>query len=366
MYEAETLHVSRHPPIMNTPHILIIDDELSICTGIQGILEIDGLRASYTLTYQDGLLYLEKHKDVDVVLLDVNLRADLTGVDVLPIIKNRHKYLQVIMFTSFDRLDVGLECMKRGALDFMTKPFDEKLFLQLLTVALEKKRLERVKDLYFDTVVHDLKNPLQCISASFEMLHDQLKQSLSPVQQRLFETAGSGVQQIKQMIENILGITSFEKGSLNARRESFQIISTIDNVISVFDNVEVKLEGRLPVTIRSDRDLYKRILTNILSNAVRFARIGSTVLVRCEYDPVAHMFITAVRNEGSYINVEDRETIFSKFMSESGSSRGQNYGLGLTFSKMAIDALDGTIRVESDETTEVTTFIFSVRDFSVL
>jgi len=351
---------------IQAPHILIIDDEISICTGIQGILETDGFNASYTLTYQDGLRYLDEHRDVDIVLLDVNLRADITGIDVLSIIKARYKYPQVIMFTSYDRLDIGLECMKRGAMDFMCKPFDEKRFLQMVSTAVEKKRIEQVKDLYFDMVVHDLKNPLQCISASFEMLQEQLWSTLSPVQQRLFETAGSGVQQIQMMIGNILGITSFEKGSLTARRESFSIRKTVDSVVEFFPTASIAPNGYLPDLIRSDRDLYTRVLTNIISNAVRFARIGSTVRVACDYDPVERMLVTSVANEGSYIDEEQRKEIFSKFVGNSRVSCGQNYGLGLTFSKMAVEALDGSIGVESCQELQTTTFTFSIRDFSIV
>jgi K+-sensing histidine kinase KdpD len=354
---------------LNTPHIHIIDDELSICTGIQGILETNKLYVSYSLTYQEGLQYLDQHHDVDIILLDVNLRADITGIDVLPMIKTRHKYSQVIMFTSYDRLEIGLECMKRGAMDFMTKPLNEERFLHLVDAAVEKKRLEQVKDLYFDMVVHDLKNPLQCISASFEILQEQLTTTLSPLQQRLFETAGSGVHQIKMMIGNILGITSFEKGSLTARRESFAIVTTINNVVELYETVEVTFDDYLPTTIRSDKDLYTRILTNIVSNAVRFARIGTAVTVSCTFDTLDRLFITSVRNQGSYLNEEQREGVFNKFTAVSrstGAAQGQNYGLGLTFSKMAVEALDGSIGVESDEQSQTTTFIFSVKDFSIV
>ena len=109
MFETEIAVAQKTPTRGSSPHILIIDDELSICTGIQGILETDGFKAEYSLTYQDGLDYLDKNHDVDIVLLDVNLRSDLSGIEVLPLIKEKNKYVQVIMFTSYDRLDVGLE-----------------------------------------------------------------------------------------------------------------------------------------------------------------------------------------------------------------------------------------------------------------
>ena len=349
-------------------HILLIDDELSICTGIQGILELDGYRAGYALTYQDGLTYIEKKHDVDIVLLDVNLRSDLSGIDVLPLIKEKNKYIQVVMFTSYDRLDVGLECMKKGAIDFMTKPFNEKHFLRLVPIALEKKRLEQIKDLYFDMVVHDLKNPLQCIYGAFEMLHDQIRESLTPVQERLFETAEGGINQIKMIIGNILGITRFEKGSLIARRESFTIRNIIQEIAASHQNVSAIIPDYLPDSIRSDRDLYSRVLSNIIANALRFARVESTVRVFCSYDMSEHVLMTSVTNEGSFIPEEHRKSVFNKFIGvqkSDGSLKGQNFGLGLTFSKMAVEALEGAIWVECQKETNETTFSFTVKDFSV-
>lgn len=352
----------------STAHILIIDDELSICTGISGILETDGFNAAYALTPQEGLDYIDRHRDVDIVLLDVNLRADLTGVELLPLIKERNKYLQVVMFTSHDRLNVGLECMKRGAVDFMTKPFDEVAFLRIAEAALEKKRLEQVKDLYFDMVVHDLKNPLQCICGAFEMLQDQLRCGATPLQKKLFETANSGIQQIQLMIGNILGVTCFEKGTLLARRESFGITEAVQSALALFEPIDLVLSTALPPLIRSDKDLYTRILANIVGNAFRFATIGSAVTIHCDYDYCEKMLITSVTNFGSYIREEHRTLIFNKFLGVErsiGSLRGQNHGLGLTFCKMAVEALHGSIVVKSDEIEEKTTFVFMIKDFSL-
>lgn len=369
MPSTETVFEQPKTTTKNPPHILLIDDELSICTGIQGILELDGYRAAYAITYQEGLDYLDKHPDVDIVLLDVNLRSDLSGIEVLPLIKQNNKYVQVIMFTSYDRLDVGLECMKKGATDFMTKPFDEKHFLRTVPIALEKKKLEQIQDLYFDMVVHDLKNPLQCIYGAFEMLQDQIKDTITPLQEKLFETAEGGISQIQMIIGNILGITRFEKGSMVARRESFSLKSTFMEVVKHHQNLETILPDYLPETIRSDRDLYTRVLSNIISNAQRFTMAGSPIRVVCNYEVADRLLITSVSNDGSYIPEEHRNEIFNKFIGVQrsiGSLRGQNFGLGLTFSKMAVEALDGTIWVDSNKNENRTTFTFSVKDYSVI
>ena len=353
----------------NSPHVLLIDDELSICTGIQGILETDGFITEYALSPDDAMEYITTHNDIDIILLDVNLRSDVSGIELLPIIKEKNKYVQIIMFTSYERLDIGLECMKRGAFDFMTKPFDENHFLRIASIALEKKRLEQIQDLYFDMVVHDLKNPLQCICGSFEILKDQLGGSLSEIQKKLFESAESGIQQIQLIIGNILGVTRLENGSLTARRESFNVSQVIKESLNIYDNVRVIVKEDTPQTLRSDKDLYARIVTNIVSNAQRFAEIDSIIEIELEFDDSLKELTTHITNSGSYISEEHRSMIFNKFVGVQksvGGLKGQNFGLGLTFSKMAVEVLGGKIWIDSDAAIKKTTFSFTIKDFSVI
>lgn len=344
------------------PHVLLIDDELSICTGVCGLLELDGFKADYALSADEGLLYIETNPTVDIVLLDVNLGRGLSGPELLPMIKERNRYVQVIMFTSHDRLEVGLICMKRGALDFMTKPFDHRAFYRIAATALEKKRVEQVKDLYIDMVIHDLKNPLQCISGAVEVLQDTIENS-SPIQKRLFETATSGVQRIQMMIGNILGVTTFEKGNLSARRTRFALKQQVENALLFFSPLEIEYRTDPETEVTTDKDLFLRIICNIVANALRFSYPDIPVKV-CFEKNENDLLVVSISNDGSFIPEEYREAVFDKFFGTNRTAsviQGQNFGLGLTFSKMAIEALGGRIWIEGDKEIPRTIFKFSVK-----
>jgi K+-sensing histidine kinase KdpD len=346
----------------SVPHVLVIDDELSICTGVCGLLELEGIKASYVLSADDGLGYIEKNPGVDIVLLDVNLGAGLNGMEVLPLIKERNRYVQVVMFTSQDRLEVGLICMKRGALDFMTKPFNLKAFFRIAASGIEKKRLEQVKDLYIDMIIHDLKNPLQCVSGAIEILKDTVGEMTS-IQKRLFETAENGAQRLQMMIGNILAVTTFEKGMISARWECFSVREQVENALQLFNPVEITFNGEIPDSVCTDKDLFIRVLSNIVANASRFAMPGTAVRVDIEYQQDGYL-LTSITNEGSFIPDEYREVVFDKFLGVNKSAsaiRGQNFGLGLTFSKMAVDVLGGKIWIEGDSDIPQTTFKFTVK-----
>src|SRR5512133_1225560 len=119
------------------PSVLLIDDELPICTGVCGLLQMTGFNAEFVISASEGYEYLRQNPHPDIILLDVNLGKGVSGLDALQEIKKINKYLQVVMFTSQDSLEIGLESMKRGAIDFLSKPFDLKLFTKIAAVALE-------------------------------------------------------------------------------------------------------------------------------------------------------------------------------------------------------------------------------------
>lgn len=344
------------------PHVLLIDDELSICTGVCGLLELDGFNAEYALSAEEGLKYIETNPSVDIVILDVNLGQGLSGPELLPLIKERNRYVQVVMFTSHDRLEVGLICMKRGAMDFMTKPFDHRAFYRIAAVALDKKRAEQVKDLYIDTVVHDLKNPLQCISGAVEVLQDTISE-ISPIQKRLFETATSGINRIQMMIGNILGVTTFEKGTISARMTKFNLRQQVENALLLYNPLEITFNTDKSFEITTDQDLFLRILCNIVANALRFSYPDMPVKV-CFGLLQDDLLQTSISNEGSFIPEEYRNAVFDKFLGVNKTAsviQGQNFGLGLTFSKMAVEALGGKIWIDGDKDIPRTTFYFTVK-----
>jgi K+-sensing histidine kinase KdpD len=345
------------------PSVLLIDDELPICTGVCGLLEMTGFNAEFVTSANEGYEYLRQNPHPDVILLDVNLGKGVSGLDALQEIKKINKYLQVVMFTSQDSLETGLESMKRGAIDFLSKPFDLKLFTKIAAVALERKKIEQIKDLYFDMVLHDLKNPLQVISGAFEMLSLSFDSRLTPIQQKMFEVAEAGVKQLQMVIGNVIGITNFEKKSLKARHEQFSVYELLSKNMALFDNLEIVYNHNNDA-LCTDKDLFLRVVTNLVSNGCRFANPGTNVLLKIESDVNADIRVS-VENTGSYIPPEMRSTVFDKFLSvhtTSCSVKGQNFGLGLTFSKFAVDAIGGKIWIEGDEETPLTRFVFTVND----
>ncbi|MBN2037235.1 MAG: hybrid sensor histidine kinase/response regulator [Chitinispirillaceae bacterium] len=357
------------------PSVLIVDDEYQICTGIAGILGHLGYRADFVHHQSGAGVFLDEHKDVDIVLLDINLGPGPSGIDLLPVIRGKSRYAQVIMFTSEDKLEVGVECLKRGAYDYMTKPFDEKTFVNKAAGALERKKNLQLNDLYLGILFHDLKSPLQTLISGVDLLRMSLAHAVDPaVYKTSFHAMDHATGQILMMINNIVSVSKFENGVYAIRRESFILRKQAEKTLSLF-NPSPARPDTAPCSLRfltdddftliTDKELFCRVLVNIAGNALRYAAGKSQVRVEFVEEDGGYLR-TSVTNTGSFIEESAREVIFNKFSSVErpvGNGGFQNYGLGLTFSKMAVEAMAGRIWITCDKAVPSTTFNFTVKNF---
>ena len=107
--------------------ILVVDDNKGVLTSLQYLLG-DRFAHVICLSSPQGILPLLERQPVDVVLLDMNFSAGLNsggeGLFYLQEIKAHHPHLPVVLFTAFADISLAVEGLKRGAADFVVKPYD--------------------------------------------------------------------------------------------------------------------------------------------------------------------------------------------------------------------------------------------------
>jgi signal transduction histidine kinase len=216
---------------------------------------------------------------------------------------------------------------------------------QLMRLQLQKERL-------MSFVVHDLKNPVNSMD-----LHAQLilrNRELPEAARASVEHIRDEARNLQRLVLNLLDISKSEEGQLVPRVVAVDLLALVHTVL---DNAEVSarnrgvtLEHDLRVTtLPADPDLLlRRVLENLIDNALRHAPSGSAVYIstRCVGSQAVEL---RVADAGAGIAVELRERVFERFLQlEHGDhalpSCGR--GLGLAFCKLAIDAHGGTIHVE--------------------
>ena len=212
---------------------------------------------------------------------------------------------------------------------------------------------ERAKQTLIDMMVHDIRNPVSGIRMSAQVMlrhQDELSETQLPRTQRIEQAATD----VLRMIQNILEISKLEAGMLAAELEEFPVDAALRE--SVEDSrphidaaqVSVIIDApQTPLRVHADRTLTRRILQNLLSNAIRHSHARE---VRLTAVPQADKVVVGVADRGAGIPSAYHELIFERFRHfDRGSPTHSDTGLGLPFCKMAVEQMGGIIWVDSSE-----------------
>ena len=217
----------------------------------------------------------------------------------------------------------------------------------------DARELREKKRVLAALVVHDLRSPLSAVQGYLQLMREeigpdgmsaQLEQYLADAELLLGKALG--------LVATILDVDELEDGMLRAERVPVKLVELIDRaragsrahfeVRQLRIDVDVDPELVLPL----DRDLFGRVVENLLDNATRYAPRGGRCAIAARHE--GGMFELAIGNSGPPVPVGDRDAIFGRYfqVERRRASARANRGLGLYFCKLAVDAHGGTIHVE--------------------
>jgi len=234
----------------------------------------------------------------------------------------------------------------------------------------QEKELEQLREDYTGMLVHDLRAPLTSIMNGVMMVRRGLGGPVTDQQQELLKIAHQGSQTLLELINTMLDISKMEEGRMPLDLQPLAPYAIMDQVIERLQGSastqRVRIEQHLAVNlplIEADKDKIVRVLQNLLDNAIKFSpNNGLVTLGACFFDAkqecadlptrpplqAGDWLILWVQDRGIGIPRAYHERIFEKFgQVRGGKVRGT--GLGLTFCKLAVEAHQGHIWVESEE-----------------
>ena len=195
------------------------------------------------------------------------------------------------------------------------------------------KTLERAREDFFTTMAHELKTPLANIRAHLSALQAQDFQWSSEAQQNFLETADEQVERLVGMINHFLDASRVEAGALRLELEPILIPEMLEDleerlealIASSHRHLEVKIPPRLPAMI-ADYELIMSVLTNLLSNAFRYAPEGDTVLLEVEPvygtdDQYPSSVELRVTDRGPGMSLEHQAALFTRFSTFAAMNR---------------------------------------------
>ena len=132
---------------MTTPFIMLVDDEVPFVETMTKRLSARNIETIVAFTGEEGLEKLKTNQNLDVIILDIKMPG-IDGMETLKKIKEVSPLTEVILLTGHATIELGIDGMKIGAFDFLTKPCDIEELVSKVQEATKKKREheERIKD----------------------------------------------------------------------------------------------------------------------------------------------------------------------------------------------------------------------------
>ncbi len=208
--------------------------------------------------------------------------------------------------------------------------------------------LEQLRHDLVHMVVHDMRSPLVVLGASLRFLQQDVTDAAMLEDLREAARAAS---QVNRMANDLLDVTRLEEGKLPLQAQPIELVALAGQVqasLAVLDPARrIDVAALTPVLVLCDPDLIRRVIENLVGNAIKHTPAGGHICISVERrGAVARV---AVHDEGPGIPPAARSQVFEKFGGITArQARGfHSAGLGLAFCKLAVEAHGGTIGVDA-------------------
>jgi signal transduction histidine kinase/CheY-like chemotaxis protein len=222
---------------------------------------------------------------------------------------------------------------------------------------LQAREAIRVREDFLSIASHELRTPLSALSLQMRLLDGMVSSGKLPLASELGpelrRRVGTGIRQVDRLtklVNSLLDLARIRSGKLELEVERFDLRELVRDVAARFEDAlakagrELLVEAGTPAIGRWDRSRLDQLVTNLVSNAVKYGGAGPI-----EVSVVARgvSAVLSVRDRGPGIAPADLEVIFERFMQGSGAAANGGLGLGLFISRKIAEAHGGAIRAES-------------------
>ena len=335
--------------------VLVVDDSPQNRMVAVGHLEAAGYEVAAVQSGDEALAYLRANR-IDLVILDV-LMPGMGGFEVCKRIRAMPQLagVPVMFLTALGDREATQPALDAGGDDLLPKPFQRaELLLRVRSLirqrhtamALEEqneklKKLEQDKRRITQLIVHDLKGPATALLANAELLKaGGLPADLADVVDDIEIAVGH----LDRTVKNLLDLSRAEDVGLSVQLEPFDLralaAETAGNLRGLARLHRVQITQNVTVdSFTGDRELVRRMLANLLHNAIRHSPPDSEIEIAASRD--GSSVDLQVCDRGPGVTPQEAERIFDPYVSKTGAG----HGLGLVFCRLAAQAHRGTIEV---------------------
>jgi signal transduction histidine kinase len=355
-----------------TADVLIVDDDPGARSTFEALLAAETFQIRFARNGPEALEAVAAAPP-DLILLDV-MMPGMDGFEVCRILKDNPESfpIPVILVTALESrrdLETGF---RAGADEFLSKPVRGS---ELRVRARSMLRIKRLYDQLLDNlrlreelahmIVHDMKSPVSVIMGMSEFLSLKLSGQLSPEAERGLEKIREQGGRLNNYLTDMLMLAKMEAGNPILHREPADAAGLLRTAAehgrAMAIGRDVSVVEDLPDESRTlllDRNLMHRVFDNLVGNALKFSPDEGRVTIQARYPAAAGgeeaeafpSLVVRVIDEGPGVPEGHRERVFEKYEVADMKRQGiPQYGLGLVFCKMVVEAHGGKIFAEANE-----------------
>jgi signal transduction histidine kinase len=365
--------------------ILVAEDEVGIRIALTILLEEEGYQVSTACDGNEAISVV-RGKEFDLVISDIRMPG-MSGLQFLEEVNKTPSAPDMILMTAFGSVETAIQAMKKGARDFLIKPFSNDLLKMTVKRVLERRELsdenrklhelEKLKNEFIAMIAHELRTPLTAIKGYLSLVLSESAGDLRELQKKYLRVVNQNSEKLQRIVEEVLDIAQMDKSEFHLNTVPSNLFTIIGKAVAVLQEAvaekDIKLEVNFDAAagpILVDRQRFKQVMVALLENAVAFSQAhrgvwinvrpwaGADALladgVPCSYvdflslAPGDYLEIS-VEDEGPGIPKEALSEVFKKFYQVEDLYVRQvgGMGLGLTLCKRLVETMGGRIWVKS-------------------
>ena len=358
---------------METLRVLITDDEPGMRLGVTRILskfvievpDIDA-RAAFEISEADcGEAALRKiaENPPDILILDHKMPG-ISGLEVLDRLPESAEIL-TIMITAYASIETAVQAIKRGAYDFLAKPFTPEELRNTvhkaavrLVLAKQARRLaderNEVRLQFMRILSHELQAPLNAVEGYLELMKQRIGHVPTEAVEQLIDRSQHRLQAMRDLIRGLLDMTRIEAGRRVRKLASVDVREIARSAMEAFAldagkrDITLSLHANRPVIMLADRSEIEMILHNLLSNAVKYNRASGQVHVTLDQN--GSTVSVSAADTGIGIAADDVQRLFGEFVRIRNDATREipGSGLGLSIVSKIARLYRGEVVVDSE------------------
>ncbi|MFW9264000.1 hybrid sensor histidine kinase/response regulator [Nostoc sp. KVJ20] len=375
-----------------TIHILLVEDSASDAHLLRRIFlhadqeqwqmlhverlseAIDVSRENSASTLKNSQITSRRQRRFDLVLLDLSL-PDSIGLDTLKEFRAAVPDIPVVVLTGLDDEDLALQALAEGAQDYLVK---DQMTIQRLVRAIryaierseilnqlreseertrqalaKEQELNELKSNFVAMVSHEFRTPMTTIRTAVDILEYNSDKLTDGRKTKYFDRIQNAINQMLHLLDEILFLSKTEAAKLEYKPTLLNLenfCSELTDILQInagsHHSIKFTFQGE-STQAQMDEDLLNCILTNLISNAIKYSPPNSTIW----FDLICkdRLATFQIKDQGMGIPLKDQSHLFKTFYRASNVGVIQGTGLGLTIVKKCVELHSGHIQLESEQ-----------------